>query len=204
MPGAFTCAVSKRFSVAGGGLAARPHSCMVLTEITYESIISRCPRGWYRRYRFRPYGQTESAGGTLRRDDDNKLIKANREEILVMETTVLSSYSIQGRHSWPEKRPVRQSVGAAIDDVTSSLLEYLVEGVDENAYEESLERFIRIRAVQEYTASQAVGFIFSLKNAILESPGYALVARDESDGEFLVFNRIDRMALARSTATPLS
>jgi hypothetical protein len=125
-------------------------------------------------------------------------IKANREEILGRwRRLVLSSYSSQGASFMAGERDrFANPVGAAIDDVTSSLLEYLVEGVDENAYEESLERFIRIRAVQEYTASQAVGFIFSLKNAILESPGYALVARDESDGEFLVFNRIDRMALA--------
>lgn len=87
-------------------------------------------------------------------------------------------------------------VGASINDVTSHLLECLIEGIDENGYSDTLERFIKIRAVQEYTASQAVGFVFMLKNAIIETPGYNAAFRDAYAGEFTVFNRIDRMALA--------
>lgn len=109
---------------------------------------------------------------------------------------MLASYSSQGASFMAAERDrFANPVGAAINDVTSHLLRYFLEEIDETGFEEPLERFIKIRAVQEYTASQAVEFIFMLKSAILETPGCNEALRDAASDVLIVFSRIDRMSL---------
>jgi hypothetical protein len=124
-------------------------------------------------------------------------IKINRNEILRRwREHVMSSYSSQGAAFMERERDrFANPVGASINDVTSHMLESLIEETDQSVYQEPLESFIKIRAVQEYTASQAVGFVFMLKNAIKETPGFEATFKEASEEQFTVLNRIDRMAL---------
>ncbi|MFO8056874.1 MAG: RsbRD N-terminal domain-containing protein [bacterium] len=81
----------------------------------------------------------------------------------------LDSYS-------PDSRPYFQDVGARFTNPVGSTLHSeleaifndLVDGFDAEALYPSLNNIVSIRAVQEFSPSQAMGFIFCLKQAVRE------------------------------------
>jgi len=87
-------------------------------------------------------------------------------------------------------------VGGALRGALPALVDGVLQGEDAAGSEPvraALDRIVRIRAVQELTPSQALGFVFSLKQAILDVLGREAetVARD-----LLAFERrIDELAL---------
>lgn len=91
----------------------------------------------------------------------------------------------------PFANPVGQTILHGID----GLFDELLKDTDSNEMPSFLDNIIRIRAIQGFTPSQAIDFIFSLKKAIKED------LRDEIKGEefykeLLAFDaRIDKMAL---------
>lgn len=96
-----------------------------------------------------------------------------------------------------QKNRFANPVGASVAENIGSLLNALIAGDDLERQEicDCLDNIIRIRAVQELSASQAVGFVFRLKAIARKSLGNA--ARDEDiSGEFLSFEgRVDRLGL---------
>ncbi len=72
-----------------------------------------------------------------------------------------------------QKDPFANPVGAATRKGLEGLVEGLVEGLrqelDLEAVQSFLDPIIRIRAVQTFTPSQAVGFILSLKEILRET-----------------------------------
>jgi len=66
-----------------------------------------------------------------------------------------------------EKDVFANPVGHTIATNTANILKGLIRGEDANAQSVYIERIIRIRAVQQFTAVQAVSFINSLKTAII-------------------------------------
>jgi hypothetical protein len=60
------------------------------------------------------------------------------------------------------QNPVGQTIAPAVDQIFAALL----EGGDEKGLAAPLDRVIRIRAVQDFTASEAVAFVFDLKRII--------------------------------------
>jgi hypothetical protein len=60
---------------------------------------------------------------------------------------------------------------------------------------EALDRIIRIRAVQDYSPSQAVGFVFELKNLVHEELAGTPAVTAEADSLRMLDVRVDRLAL---------
>jgi hypothetical protein len=86
-----------------------------------------------------------------------------------------------------EKDRFRNPVGFTLREQLPVLVEELLGGMNKDRLVPALEAVVRIRAVQDFTASQAVGFIFLLKPVIRESG--QVVDLPHLDG------RIDELAL---------
>jgi hypothetical protein len=83
--------------------------------------------------------------------------------------------------------PFRNPVGHTLRQSLTTLFEELQGSMDTGSIASALDAIIRIRAVQDLTASQAVGFLFLLKPLTRE-------LAPEQDHEKLA-DRIDRLAL---------
>jgi len=86
-----------------------------------------------------------------------------------------------------EDDPFRNPVGHTLRESLTTLFEQLWGDMDTKRIAPALDAIIRIRAVQEFTASQAVGFVFLLKPIV-----HAL--QPEPD-RVALSDRIDRLAL---------
>jgi hypothetical protein len=94
-----------------------------------------------------------------------------------------------------QKDPFANPVGRTIYHGLETLLEQLVKGIDHKALESCLDPIIRIRAIQNFSPSQAVGFIFFLKEVIRTSL-YKKIAQEQLDDELLSFEtQIDELSL---------
>lgn len=86
-----------------------------------------------------------------------------------------------------EKDVFRNPVGAALREGIPRLAEELCGGMNGEAVAQALEGIVRIRAVQDFSARQAVEFLFLAKQALRETlPGEA---------ESALESRVDEMAL---------
>jgi hypothetical protein len=65
-----------------------------------------------------------------------------------------------------QQDPFANPVGAALRRGTRAVVDGLVEGKDAGEICSRLEDVIKIRAVQEFTPSQALGFVFALKEVL--------------------------------------
>ncbi len=94
-----------------------------------------------------------------------------------------------------EKDKFRNPVGTTILHEISCLYDQLLGEMELNAVKTSLDKIIRIRSVQEFSASQATGFVFLLKNAIeSEVNGINDQPKIQNQIQELYF-RIDRLVL---------
>lgn len=67
-----------------------------------------------------------------------------------------------------QKDPFANPVGGTFKPGMEAILDILLSGWDQEAVNSFLDPLIRIRAVQGFTPSQAVSFIFILKNIVRE------------------------------------
>ncbi len=86
-----------------------------------------------------------------------------------------------------ENDPFRNPVGHTVRESLTTLFEQLRGNMDTKRIAPALDAIIRIRAVQDFTASQAVGFVFLLKPILRELA--------EKNEQALLHDRIDRLAL---------
>lgn len=95
-----------------------------------------------------------------------------------------------------EKDQFSNPVGHTFREETATLLQSLIEKAPTEESQRSLNRIIRIRAVQDCPPSEATAFIFLLKQAIreelLDTLADPSLATELSECE----SRIDRLALA--------
>ncbi len=94
-----------------------------------------------------------------------------------------------------QKDPFANPVGSAISQGIEGLYEGLVQGKVPAESSSFLDNIIRIRAIQEFSPSGAIGFVFSLKEAIREE-----LKNEIGDGRFshevlALESRIDALAL---------
>ncbi len=68
-----------------------------------------------------------------------------------------------------EKDPFRNPVGHTLRENLAVLLEQLLGGMEPEPARAALENILRIRAVQDLTASQAVQFVFQLRPILRQS-----------------------------------
>ena len=86
-----------------------------------------------------------------------------------------------------EKDPFRNPVGHTLRENLAVLLEQLLGGMEPEPSQSALANIVRIRAVQDLTASQALQFVFQLRPILRQFP-------TEADHEVLD-DRIDQLAL---------
>ncbi|WP_338605580.1 RsbRD N-terminal domain-containing protein [Desulfoferula mesophila] len=77
-----------------------------------------------------------------------------------------------------KKDQFHNPIGHTIVAETQHLFDLLIEGVDREKATPFLDRIIRIRAIQEFTASKAISFVFSLKYIIREVVGPEIDTED--------------------------
>ncbi len=86
-------------------------------------------------------------------------------------------------------------VGHTLSEGTAAILEEMLHGADPGRLNDHLDRIVRIRAVQQLSPSQAVAFVFQLKQAIREVLGEEWRPTPLA-GELLEFETaLDRLAL---------
>ncbi|MEJ2697375.1 MAG: RsbRD N-terminal domain-containing protein [Candidatus Sulfobium sp.] len=108
----------------------------------------------------------------------------------VLRTYPEDSSRFMGKKGDPFTNPVGHTIRRGLEGVFDELLGEL----DYDKVSPFLDEIIRVRAVQDFTPSQAVSFIFSLKSLIREE-----LARNRAEvslEELLAFeSKIDRLAL---------
>ncbi len=92
-----------------------------------------------------------------------------------------------------EKDPFRNPVGHTLKEGLSTLLDGLIQPADLASLTPALEGIMRIRAVQDFSAGQAIAFLFLLKQ-LIRAECAAEVSR-YSDELVALEARIDELAL---------
>lgn len=94
-----------------------------------------------------------------------------------------------------KKNRFANPVGHILFQEMGSILEGLSQGVNLNTLQPFLENIIRIRAVQDFSASQAVAFVFMLKEVIREEIAQEIEENRIGKALLELESRIDTMAL---------
>ncbi len=94
-----------------------------------------------------------------------------------------------------EKDPFSNPVGSAITEGISGIYQSILDGVDIKEVSPFLDRIIRIRAVQDFTPSQALGFLFLLKGVIRDVLLKEVSKRGLDEELHTIESRIDDIAL---------
>ncbi len=91
-----------------------------------------------------------------------------------------------------QKDPFANPVGQTTHRNLVLLIDLLGSELDANAARDALDPIVRIRAIQPFTASQAVGFVFDLKQIIRKKLS---VGPGNADEITRIERRIDQLAL---------
>ncbi len=104
---------------------------------------------------------------------------------------VLQTYPAQSCRLWQlEEDPFRNPVGYALKEGLSVLVEEVLGGMDRDRIIPALDAIVRLRAVQDFTAGQAVSFVFPLREVIREHLGEDLLFQQRIDElALLAFDR---------------
>jgi hypothetical protein len=107
---------------------------------------------------------------------------------------VVETYPAETAHFLrSQKDPFANPVGQATQQSLQALFDLLYDDPDRALVIKAMDPVVRIRAVQSFTPSQAVGFIFELKDLLLEkSLGVTLSTVERA----VVDRRIDQFGLA--------
>lgn len=108
--------------------------------------------------------------------------------------SVMSSYSTDGaRFFKKEKDQFANPLGHNVSKGLAKTLRLLVDGQLEELPTE-MDQLVKLRAVQTFTPSEAVGFVFSLKKIVVEVCGLQSIAACAKDWSAFE-GRIDDLAL---------
>jgi len=130
-----------------------------------------------------------------------ELLAANRDAIIKdWYHHILDTYPPETAKLWKKGGdPFHNPVAVRSHEAVCAVVDYLIKRHDEKALEtvlEYLDELIRVRAVQNFTPSQAAGFIFLLKKSVRETLWNDLKAMGVWEGFVALESRIDGLALA--------
>jgi hypothetical protein len=94
-----------------------------------------------------------------------------------------------------QKNPFLNPVGQTISEGIAGLFDGLLQSSDSEKFFPFLNDIIRIRAVQDFSPSKAVSFIFLLKQAVREQLESEIRRNEISDELTLFESQIDSLAL---------
>ncbi len=86
-------------------------------------------------------------------------------------------------------------VGTTISKEIETLYDELIEGLETDRVSPLLDRIIRIRAIQDFSPSQALNFVFLLKKAIKKETSNEILEDNLSEDLAIMESRIDDLAL---------
>ena len=95
-----------------------------------------------------------------------------------------------------ERDPFANPVGHALREGTRGVVAALVDDVDVDTLRGHLNDMVRIRAIQEFSPSQALAFVFRLKDAVRAELGSVATDPGFDDQLRELDRRIDRIGLA--------
>lgn len=110
---------------------------------------------------------------------------------LLVETYPADSAQFMKRENDPFANPIGSSARSGLE----AILGELAGGMDPQPLADFLDPIIRIRAVQNFSPSQATGFIFLLKKALRKNLSKDISSRDLFDEMSEFESRIDELAL---------
>jgi hypothetical protein len=150
-----------------------------------------------------PPGMDCCTEGPMRPSDGERmslpqLLRDSRTSILARwKDLTLEVYADEAaRFMRSEKDRFNNPVGRAIDSGLDTLCDGLLSGRPAKEMEQALDGIVRIRAVQDFSPAQAVGFVFLLKRAIREELGKAFAGKEALTELSVLDARIDNIALA--------
>ena len=94
-----------------------------------------------------------------------------------------------------EKDPFRNPIGHTVREALPALFDELLGNMDAARLTPVLDGLVRIRAVQDFSAGQAVAFLFVLKRVLRDAVGGQLQWVPDGEGLAVLEARIDEMAL---------
>lgn len=94
-----------------------------------------------------------------------------------------------------QKDPFANPVGRAVRNGVEDLFDELLRGLNREHAGACLDPMIRIRAIQNFTPSEAIGFIFSLKPVIRKIIGRKIAERNLSQEVHAFESKIDDLGL---------
>lgn len=86
-------------------------------------------------------------------------------------------------------------VGHSVSEGVEGIFEDLLQGIDQDRVSVFLDNIIRIRAIQEFTPSQAISFVFFLKKIIRDELAKGSLENSLRDELTLIENQIDSLGL---------
>ncbi|OEU44903.1 MAG: hypothetical protein BBJ60_10780 [Desulfobacterales bacterium S7086C20] len=107
----------------------------------------------------------------------------------------LKSYPEESQGFFKKKDQFGNPVGHSLCEGIESTYDALLEDADTDVLSKALDGIIRIRAIQEFSPSQAISFLFGLKQVIRDGLG-SKINKDGFSEEWAVFEtKIDGLAL---------
>ncbi len=125
------------------------------------------------------------------------LLEESRESILGgwFELIAATYPDVTSKFLGKQKDRFRNPVGYAITESIGPLYDQIVSTLDTDRVLDALDGIIRIRSVQDFTPTEAVGFIFGLKGVIREVIGDQILDPEKWNDLADIESRIDRVAL---------
>jgi len=121
-----------------------------------------------------------------------------RKEIILEKwiKLILNGYQSEGARFFTENNdPFHNPVGTKTKSESELILSQILGEMDFSELGKSLDKIIKIRAIQEFSASEAVAFLFLLKNVI----GEEIILDEYKDVHIIdvldVYARIDKIML---------
>lgn len=122
----------------------------------------------------------------------------SRKEIILEKwiKLILDGYQTEGAKFFQKNDdPFQNPVGTTIKSETELILSQLVGEMDITLLKESLNKIIRIRSIQEFSASEAISFLFLLKQVISEEIKLDNYKDIHTNDILDVYDRIDKIIL---------
>ena len=110
---------------------------------------------------------------------------------LILESYPADTQRFFKKQKDPFANPIRHTISNEIENIYKELL----KGVDRERVSPFLDRIIRIRAVQDFSPSQAIAFIFQLKKVIRDELEKEIREQQLSDDLSAFESKIDDLAL---------
>ena len=126
------------------------------------------------------------------------------EALTAKKTAIVTAWLARTIQTYPEhasrflsqeEDAFRNPLGHTLREALPDLFDWLVKGSDVSALSRLLDPILRIRAVQNFSAGQAVAFIFLLKRVLREALEDERRRDPSGEGLAAVEARLDEMAL---------